>query len=54
VMSGRPGHIRQEIEIPLERPRHMANRDHPEVAEIRWQIWSMLEDEVRKELGILA
>jgi NitT/TauT family transport system ATP-binding protein len=53
VMSGRPGRIRQEIRIPLERPRHLANRDHPEVAEIRWQIWKMLEDEVRKDLRIL-
>jgi len=54
VMSGRPGRIRQDIQIPLERPRHLANRDHPEVAEIRWQSWSMLEDEVRRELGIPA
>ena len=54
VMSGRPGRIRQDIQIPLERPRHLANRDHPEVAEIRWQIWNMLEDEVRRELGIPA
>ncbi len=54
VMSGRPGRIRQDIQIPLERPRHMANRDHPEVAEIRWQIWTMVEDEVRRELGIPA
>jgi len=53
VMSGRPGRIRQDISIPLERPRHLANRDHPDVAEIRWQIWKMLEDEVRKELRIL-
>lgn len=54
VMSGRPGHIRMDIPIPLERPRHLANRDHPDVAEIRWQIWKMLEDEVRKELRILV
>jgi NitT/TauT family transport system ATP-binding protein len=54
VMSGRPGRIRQEIPIFLDRPRQLANRDHPEVAEIRWQIWKMLEDEVRKELSILA
>ncbi len=53
VMTGRPGRIRQEIPIPLERPRHLANRDHPDVAEIRWQIWKMLEDEVRKDLRIL-
>ena len=53
VMSGRPGRIREEITINLSRPRQLANRDHPEVAEIRWQIWKMLEDEVRKELSIL-
>jgi NitT/TauT family transport system ATP-binding protein len=52
VMSGRPGRIRQEIPVPLERPRHLANRDHPEITEIRWHIWKMLEDEVRKELHI--
>ncbi len=54
VMSGRPGNIRQEIPISLERPRQLSNRDHPEVAEIRWHIWKMLEDEVRKELSISA
>jgi NitT/TauT family transport system ATP-binding protein len=53
VMSGRPGRIRQDIPIPLTRPRQLANRDHPDVAEIRWQIWKMLEDEVRKELSLL-
>jgi len=49
VMSGRPGHIRREIRIPLGRPRHVA-KDRPEVTEIKWQIWQMLEDEVRKGL----
>jgi NitT/TauT family transport system ATP-binding protein len=53
VMSGRPGYIRQDISIPLVRPRQLANQDHPDVAEIRWQIWKMLEDEVRKELQLL-
>lgn len=52
VMSGRPGRILREFPIRLERPRHAALRDHPELLEIRWQIWKMLEDEVRKELHI--
>ena len=52
VMSGRPTSIRQEIIVPLERPRQLMIRDHPEVIEIRWHIWKMLEDEVRKELRI--
>jgi NitT/TauT family transport system ATP-binding protein len=54
VMSGRPTSIRQEIIVPLERPRQLTVRDHPEVIEIRWHIWKMLEDEVRKELRIQA
>ena len=53
VMSGRPGKILEDISISLERPRHLVYRDHPDVAETRWQIWKMLEDEVRKELRIL-
>jgi NitT/TauT family transport system ATP-binding protein len=80
VMSGRPGHIRQDIPITLERPRSLANshmtqsgqdgkwsRAHhhtppseqnsnvpTDIAEIRWHIWKMLEDEVRKELHIAS
>jgi NitT/TauT family transport system ATP-binding protein len=53
VMSGRPSTIRAEIPITMPRPRELANRDHPELIELRWQIWKMLEDEVRKELQIL-
>jgi len=53
VMSGRPGRIREEIPVTLERPREPGMRDHPEVAEMRWHIWKMLEDEVRKDLSIL-
>jgi NitT/TauT family transport system ATP-binding protein len=54
VMSGRPGRIQKEIPISIERPRQLANRDNQEMAEIRWQIWKMLEDEVRKDLSILV
>ena len=52
IMSGRPGKILQEYQIPLERPRHPTDRDRPNFVEIKWQIWKMLEDEVRKELRI--
>jgi len=54
VLSGRPARVLQEIPIPLERPRKMTNRDEPEFAELRWRIWKMLEDEVRKDLLIPA
>jgi len=53
VMSGRPGTVRATIPIHLERPRQLADRNHPELAELRLQIWKMLEDEVRRELKVL-
>jgi NitT/TauT family transport system ATP-binding protein len=52
VMSGRPGRIREDITVPLGRPRDLSARDIPEVMEIKWHIWKMLEDEVRKSLWI--
>lgn len=51
VMTGRPGRIREEIPVPLGRPRHLA-KDRPEVAELKWHIWQMLEDEVRRSLSL--
>jgi len=54
VMSGRPGTIREIIPVNLERPRHLADRKHPDVAEMRLHIWKMLEDEVRRELKLLS
>ena len=52
VMTGRPGSIREEIPIPLARPRDLSAREQPEVSEIEWHIWKMLEEEVRKSLWI--
>ena len=52
VMSGRPGTVREIIPVELERPRPLADRQHPEVAELRLRIWKMLEAEVRRDLGI--
>ncbi|MBC8446034.1 MAG: ABC transporter ATP-binding protein [Chloroflexi bacterium] len=52
VMTGRPGSIREEIPIPLPRPRDLSASEQPEVKEIKWHIWKMLEEEVRKSLWI--
>jgi NitT/TauT family transport system ATP-binding protein len=52
VMTGRPGSIREEIPIPLPRPRDLSASEQPEVMEIKWHIWKMLEEEVRKSLWI--
>jgi NitT/TauT family transport system ATP-binding protein len=50
VMSGHPGRIREETPIPLARPRTFVDGERPEIAEIKWHIWKILEDEVKKSL----
>lgn len=54
VMTGRPGRIQAEITIPLKRPRALTAQDQPEVTEIKWRIWKMLENEIREGLNIEA
>ncbi len=51
VMTGRPGRIRDEIEIDLPRPRELRVFERPEIGEIRWRIWKILEEEVRESLA---
>jgi NitT/TauT family transport system ATP-binding protein len=50
VMSGQPGHIREAVVPPFERPRDLTGRGHPELEELKWHIWNMLEREVRQKL----
>jgi NitT/TauT family transport system ATP-binding protein len=50
VMTNRPGKIQKIIPIPLERPRNLKLRDDKVFTELRWQIWNLLEQEVREEL----
>ena len=52
VMTGRPGRIREEISIPLERPRDISGRGCAQVQDIKKHIWTILEDEVRRSLRI--
>lgn len=52
VMTGHPGHIREEISIPANRPRGLSPKEEPELMEITWHIWKILEEEVRKILWI--
>ena len=51
VMTGRPGRIREEISVPLGRPRDLP-RDQRNVSEITWHIWRLLEEEVRDGLSV--
>ncbi len=50
VMSGRPGHIREQIRIPFQRPRQLRGRDASAAAEIEAQIWSIMEKDIRLNL----
>jgi NitT/TauT family transport system ATP-binding protein len=52
VLTDRPGKIQEIIKIPLGRPRDLKIKDSPAFIEIRWHIWKLLEQEVRKELKL--
>jgi NitT/TauT family transport system ATP-binding protein len=52
AMTGRPGRIREEIPVPLSRPRALSDIQRTDISEIKWHIWKMLEDEVRGSLGM--
>ncbi len=52
VMSGHPSRIREEIRIPLGRPRDLHDREQIEVKEIKWHIWKAIEAEVRQSLNV--
>jgi NitT/TauT family transport system ATP-binding protein len=50
IMTGRPGCIREELTVPLSRPRDLVRSDDKAISEIKWHIWKMLEDEVLDDL----
>jgi NitT/TauT family transport system ATP-binding protein len=52
VMSGRPGHIRETIDVPFPRPRDASVLDSPAAREIHHRIWAILEEEVREGLCV--
>jgi NitT/TauT family transport system ATP-binding protein len=54
VMSGHPGRIRDEVPIPLGRPRDLRDRERREAREIAWHIWKLIEQEVRQALLVPA
>jgi NitT/TauT family transport system ATP-binding protein len=49
VLSRRPGHVLAEFPVPLEQPRDLTRRAHPEIEELRWRIWKLLEPNLQVE-----
>jgi len=52
VMSGRPGRILEQFPVIVSRPRDRMEGNDSELKEIRWKIWTLLEQEVRKGLAM--
>ncbi len=52
VLGGHPGTVVEEIEVPLERPRGLGAVDRPEVTDLKWHVWRILEQQVRDSIGI--
>lgn len=50
VMSGRPGTIREQIAVPLPRPRRLEDMSDTEVMELKNRIWRSLREEARAGL----
>lgn len=52
LLSGRPGRILEEFEIPNGRDYSPADRDRADLKKIKWHIWTLLEQEVKKSLAM--
>ncbi|TAK13778.1 MAG: ABC transporter ATP-binding protein [Anaerolineae bacterium] len=51
IMSGRPGRIIEDINIPLKRPRNLVEpEEHELIGELKGKIWNMLESEVKSSM----
>lgn len=52
VMSGRPGLIVREVDVGLPRPRDLRGVRSPEVKAKAWDIWKLIEGQVRRNLHL--
>ena len=52
VLSAHPGTVREVVSVPFERPRELSVKRTPEFGRIVDHIWSLIEDEVRRSLGL--
>jgi NitT/TauT family transport system ATP-binding protein len=49
IMSAQPGHAKQIVDVPFERPRNVLElRSRPAYGELVYSIWGQLRDEVQR------
>jgi hypothetical protein len=57
IMSGRPGRIREALQVPRSGPRDLSYKQYGHASaateEMTWHIWKAIEDEVRRNLRVL-
>jgi NitT/TauT family transport system ATP-binding protein len=49
VFSGRPGRVKDIIDVGIERPRRLAVKREPRFHALEDRIWSLIEDDVKKK-----
>jgi len=52
VMTTRPATICAEIPVPLDRPRKPSEHQNKTISDLKWQIWGMLRNDVRQNVGL--
>ncbi|MEK9144137.1 MAG: ABC transporter ATP-binding protein [Elusimicrobiota bacterium] len=50
LLTARPGRVKAVLEVPFPRPRGPRTREDPRFARMAREIWTLLEDEVRRSL----
>ncbi|QSG07399.1 ABC-type nitrate/sulfonate/bicarbonate transportsystem, ATPase component [Halapricum desulfuricans] len=48
VMGARPGHLKEVIDVDLDRPRTRENLDIARLEELQTRVWDVLSDEVQR------
>jgi NitT/TauT family transport system ATP-binding protein len=48
IMTARPGHVKEVLEVGIDRPRHRDGLSTGRIEELKDRVWSVLSDEVER------
>jgi NitT/TauT family transport system ATP-binding protein len=54
VFTARPGRVKKILRIDLERPRKLALKRNPRFHEIEDEVWTLIQEEARRDSGLSA